>query len=886
MRVPTIWTKKFGGSRKTLSTPLDASQSSPVRERYYSPAEGGSPLQTPPAPPPLASQSSTAPRPNSKTTLVTPKASEVMKPFMMNGGKSKRTNACKIEVFVRIRPFLPELGEKPSENQLPLWRVRDSTISAEDGSSSYSFDGILFPHCDNTQTYEACGLEEAMYDVLRGVNFTLFAYGHTGSGKTHTILGSAANAGDSGITQKALESVFRQMSALPTEFKKLVKISFFEIYNEEIFDLLAPIGSNNNMNATTGKQGGGLSLRSERAGNGFAVVGLTEKTIHSASAGIQCLEDAISKRQLGSSHVHDRSSRSHCVFRISTTVTFPSEGLVVTAKGEANLVDLAGSEAISDAAGRKETTCINLSLTHLKKVITELSKKEKFVSYRNSMLTKVLKQGLGGNSRTVVICNTTLSDQFLRETKLTLQFGALAKAVTTAVEVNEQKMMNAGLLQEENEMLRRKLQELEAQLQSAGTSEHVGKRGEHREVLASASAAPTGREHATPPPEMEVKLIGVEAKREAALTSPVPQPNLPPPPPQPHPSTTSPQRGSPKSPALSSSPNRRMSAKAIAKREEQQLVELVAQTLTYLGYGTPVLLHYAPGGASAAAATNNGSGSDRPPIQGTLQLDVRNHCLIFTPPPSPGGGAAHPQVYSLRKVAAVTLRSLAPKYPPWIALSSLFEQGGVPPGTTPPATPSSRPPPRRVPGATSAQKSDPNLPPSFDVLHFACRNFEDHECWMLCISRLLQVIPEWVPLEATGTNSGGANEEDYAAEGDDAAHHLSGEESYLLSKRLQPEEYSFCLKNHIDCEKYLEARDWISDALGLPVVGIDETGTAATAIATPSRTSVGTGVGASSPSGHPLTVITPLTVRASTRLYLHEAQLVCAFLSQQGLLSH
>ena len=685
-----------------------------------------------------------------------------------------------IEVFARLRPLLREFSESPTDG----WRVKDNKIGNEE--ATYTFDGILFPHCTNADTFEACKLPQCMADVLSGANCTFFAYGHTGSGKTHTILGTE---NDRGIAQRCVEALFQRIDVLSAPTTAKVSVSFFEVYSEDIYDLLG---------STTIAQKSSLPLRGDKPG-GFTIVGLSERVVHSASQAMLVLEEGSRKRRIGVSHVNERSSRSHCVFRIHTTVSYPRGGVSVTHKGEANIVDLAGSEAISDdaAVDRRETTSINLSLLNLKKVIAELSRKEKFISYRNSTLTKVLKQALGGNSRTILICNATLSEQFYRETKATLQFGTLAKTVSTTVMVHEAEDKDQRLLEEENERLRQRVQELEQELDV------------QRQRSASGSQS-------APLPQGEVMKEGAKVGKVSRSTSPSS-------PDRAVASTRDGERASEKRkvPHTVDKTDQRKAvalheltdAKAIHEDDDSQvqLLHVMAQTLTYLANGTLCLFHKTRDNGAPAGTFG--------PSQGVAQLDFKGNQILFTPNHSADGTQSEGrpstsssnlfsdrsplrEAYHLSMVEGFSLRTLTHGLPPWICLSMRSQL---------------------QPTGPYGQKLQ------LTVVNIACRTSADHECWMVCLCRMLKRRPQWLTSMVIDRT---------------APLGPSGE------GKLSEEEYDFCEANHIEPSAFYTAREFIADEVS---------------------------------SGRPVSI---LNVRNATEsMFLHEAELLCEYFVQIGALA-
>lgn len=341
-------------------------------------------------------------------------------------------------VCIRVRPLLARL-----EASEPAWTIENdgtSIIDAED--HRYDFDKVIDPSWNNLRVYDHIA-PRFIENALIGINGTIFMYGQTASGKTHTMFGEPD---EPGITPLVLRDLFARIAAAEASSGQSFSVtaSYFEIYNEELNDLLNP--TNKNVPVRSGK-------------DGAFVAEVTREKVTSAANALEVLMRGSENKKMGQSHLNDRSSRSHSIFQLRVRCVAGggdggSGAKKRTTLAELNLVDLAGSETMSekgDTAQKKETSHINLSLTFLKKVIGELAHKEKFVSYRNSVLTKILKQSLGGNSATCVVCCVTIAKEHFRDTRNTLVFGSTARTVVTNVRVNAESDDN---LREEVKLLR------------------------------------------------------------------------------------------------------------------------------------------------------------------------------------------------------------------------------------------------------------------------------------------------------------------------------------------------------------------------------------------------------------------------------------------------
>ncbi|XP_039043495.1 kinesin-like protein KIN-7N [Hibiscus syriacus] len=362
----------------------------------------------------------------------------------------------KICVAVRLRP--PISQETCSGT---FWRVEDNRISLHKlhgtpiSGISYAFDYVFDETCSNGKVYELL-TKDVIHAAVDGFNGTAFAYGQTSSGKTFTMNGSP---NDPGIIHQAVNDVFQKIQMI-SDREFLIRVSYMEIYNEEINDLFAV-------------QNQKLQIH-ESLERGIFVAGLREEIVNNAEQVIKLLESGEVNRHFGETNMNARSSRSHTIFRM----VIESKGIDSRQSADysssdairvsvLNLVDLAGSERIAKTGAGgvrlKEGKYINKSLMVLGNVINKLSngaKQRAHIPYRDSKLTRILQTALGGNAKTSIICTLAPEEVHVEETKGTLLFASRAKRITNCAQVNEI-MTDAALLkrqQLEIEELRRKLQ--------------------------------------------------------------------------------------------------------------------------------------------------------------------------------------------------------------------------------------------------------------------------------------------------------------------------------------------------------------------------------------------------------------------------------------------
>lgn len=282
-------------------------------------------------------------------------------------------------------------------------------------------------------------------EVLNGVNMTIFAYGQTSTGKTFTMRGISPY--NEGVIPLSIKEIFSLIEA-NSNMKSSIKVSYVEIYNEAINDLLDNTKKN-------------LDIR-EGLNKEVFVNNLTEVKVCNSNDVMSLLKRGEDNRIVAETKLNEKSSRSHSVFRINIEITKKLDKNNTTFISQLNLIDLAGSENASKTCcvglRLKEGANINKSLLALSNVINSLSQRQ-FVNYRDSKLTRLLQPALGGNSKTAIICTITDDVAHYSETMNTLHFGLKAKNVKTFVKVNEVRDQNK--IQIENEKLKNKVRELE-----------------------------------------------------------------------------------------------------------------------------------------------------------------------------------------------------------------------------------------------------------------------------------------------------------------------------------------------------------------------------------------------------------------------------------------
>ena len=265
-------------------------------------------------------------------------------------------------------------------------------------------------------------------NVMEGYNGTIFAYGQTGTGKTFTISGVPKDPELKGIMARSFETIFKSIEC-DSKKQYLVRASYLEIYNEEIRDLLSKNGQNK------------LDLKEKD--NTVYVKDLSTFVVKTPEDMMEVFNEGVVNRHVGQTDMNEQSSRSHSIFSI--TIESSETGLDGKSHirvGKLNIVDLAGSERQSKTKAEgdrlKEGIKINLSLSTLCHVISSLTDpKCTFVPYRDSKLTRLLQDSLGGNTKTVMIANIGPADYNTDETLSTLRYASRAKAIQNKPHINE-----------------------------------------------------------------------------------------------------------------------------------------------------------------------------------------------------------------------------------------------------------------------------------------------------------------------------------------------------------------------------------------------------------------------------------------------------------------
>nr|XP_048274470.1 kinesin heavy chain [Myodes glareolus] len=333
---------------------------------------------------------------------------------------AETNNECSIKVLCRFRP-LNQAEILRGDKFIPIFQGDDSVII---GGKPYVFDRVFPPNTTQEQVYHACAMQ-IVKDVLAGYNGTIFAYGQTSSGKTHTMEGKLHDPQLMGIIPRIARDIFNHIYSMDENLEFHIKVSYFEIYLDKIRDLLDVTKTN-------------LSVHEDKNRVPF-VKGCTERFVSSPEEILDVIDEGKSNRHVAVTNMNEHSSRSHSIFLIN----IKQENIETEQKlsGKLYLVDLAGSEKVSktgaEGAVLDEAKNINKSLSALGNVISALAEGTKsYVPYRDSKMTRILQDSLGGNCRTTMFICCSPSSYNDAETKSTLMFGQRAKTIKNTASVN------------------------------------------------------------------------------------------------------------------------------------------------------------------------------------------------------------------------------------------------------------------------------------------------------------------------------------------------------------------------------------------------------------------------------------------------------------------
>ncbi|XP_066106128.1 chromosome-associated kinesin KIF4A isoform X1 [Saccopteryx bilineata] len=335
-----------------------------------------------------------------------------------------------VRVALRCRPLVPK--EISEGCQMCLSFVSGAPQVVVGTDKSFTYDFVFDPSTEQEEVFSTA-VAPLIKGIFKGYNATVLAYGQTGSGKTYSMGGAYTaeqeNEPTVGVIPRVIQLLFKEIER-KSDFQFTLKVSYLEIYNEEILDLLC----------TSREKASQINIR-EDPKEGIKIVGLTEKTVLVALDTVSCLEQGNNARSVASTAMNSQSSRSHAIFTISIEQRKKSDKNSCF-RTKLHLVDLAGSERLKKTKAEgdrlKEGININRGLLCLGNVISALGddKKGGFVPYRDSKLTRLLQDSLGGNSHTLMIACVSPADSNLEETLNTLRYADRARKIKNKPVVN------------------------------------------------------------------------------------------------------------------------------------------------------------------------------------------------------------------------------------------------------------------------------------------------------------------------------------------------------------------------------------------------------------------------------------------------------------------
>ena len=374
------------------------------------------------------------------------------------GEAPKTTN---VQVAVRCRPVNGEERRTAQATAIACDSAKkEVTVSSgpagKKTSKTFTFDKVFGMYSTQEEVFETM-VRPMVDEALAGFNTTIFAYGQTGTGKTHTMEGDINSEVDAGIVPRSVKAILETLEASGSEFT--IRVSFLELYNEELQDLLVPPSSSSS-SAPEKK----LKL-CEDVKKGVVCQNLEEVTVMGKDDIFEILQRGIKQRATAATLCNKNSSRSHSIFTMKIMIKECSvDGEEVVRHGQLNLVDLAGSECVGRSGAKndraKEAGSINQSLLTLGRVITALVDHHGHIPYRDSKLTRLLQESLGGKAKTCIIATLSPAAMAVEESMSTLDYAHRAKNIKNAPQLN-QRMTKKVVLKEycqEIETLRQQLQ--------------------------------------------------------------------------------------------------------------------------------------------------------------------------------------------------------------------------------------------------------------------------------------------------------------------------------------------------------------------------------------------------------------------------------------------
>ena len=342
-------------------------------------------------------------------------------------------SSASVQVCVRLRPLnRRETSSTSSHIPVVTTNTAASSITIVKGLGNkaiqhkYTVDSVFGSFAEQQEIFDTAVLP-LVGEVLNGYESTVFAYGQTGTGKTYTMEGDISSEQHKGVIPRSCEAIFQQLSEKRYLSSK-VSCSYLEIYNEELSDLLVDVEEKNTKAlrvCTTSKNSGGRVV----------CMGLSSRTVTTPQEVLAILNEAAVRRQVGETNMNKQSSRSHCLFTLQVESTESVEGGSIDRVGKLHLVDLAGSECAKSTGAKsggvrmRESQNINKSLLTLGRVISTLRNGTGRVPYRDSKLTRLLQEALGGRCKTLIIATLSPSILSIEESLSTMSYAEQAHGI-------------------------------------------------------------------------------------------------------------------------------------------------------------------------------------------------------------------------------------------------------------------------------------------------------------------------------------------------------------------------------------------------------------------------------------------------------------------------
>ncbi|XP_033126707.1 kinesin-like protein KIF12 isoform X2 [Anneissia japonica] len=396
-----------------------------------------------------------------------------------------------VHVVARVRPFNDVEKKRKDRNGVTFTGNNSITIDQVNGKSKkFTFNAVFQPDASQQEFMDKCGIKKMVDMAVDGYACTTFAYGQTGSGKTYTITGPVASVYQdsvaSGLIQRSFAHLFDVIKQAPDNYT--LTASYLEIYNEQVKDLLNPSGIDS------------LAVRWSKD-RGFYVENLFMVECETLDDVLAVLEEGMSQRQIATHNINEHSSRSHTIMTLyidSEMVDPDDDSLYISKHGRLAFVDLAGSEKVKELGSSNgelltETTNINKSLLTLGNCISALGDTRKrcgHIPYRDSKLTKLLADSLGGNGVTLMIACISPSQYSCGESLSTLRYANRAKRIknkpVVKMDPRERYILS---LKREVKLLRTENQYLRSHVDFPGTARPGGRKNNAADKTLSAKSS-------------------------------------------------------------------------------------------------------------------------------------------------------------------------------------------------------------------------------------------------------------------------------------------------------------------------------------------------------------------------------------------------------------